>query len=151
MQKYVAGAVALIVLLAPLAVLASDPLEDDGIDVIDPPDVMVQLAWRAPDGQVEIQYTYTAPNGCWSRGETRMGEIVDGQAAITFVPEITDGFCTQVLTPINYSGSFDISAEATTLRVIVEHPLSGIIEQSELWIDPNGKTDTQAEFEAQTQ
>lgn len=122
--------------------LCAAPAAAQEIDPLDPPREAVQLAWRMADGQVGLQYTYTAPNGCWSAGEVHVdNQVSDGVGNIAIVPEVSGGFCTQALTPLDYSGSYAIPAEANVLTVSVIHPLGGLIEENQLWINPDGYTD----------
>ncbi|WP_029041498.1 hypothetical protein [Cucumibacter marinus] len=111
---------------------------DAEIDVMNPPPEAVQVAWRTEEGRVMLQYTYTAPNGCWQEGDFSVDP--GPPAKVTITPEIIEGACIQVLTPLAYTREIDLPAEAETLTVTVEHPASGVIETNELWIAPDEAT-----------
>ena len=115
--------------------LLATPAPAQDIDILNPPPEMLQLAWRLPDGRVHLQYTYTAPNSCWSAGDTHLTAPPQSrQAEFLAVPRFSAGFCATVMTPIGYSRDLDIGPVFEALRVVVEHPEGGVIEESLLLI-----------------
>lgn len=121
------------VLFAAFLLLSAKASGQD-VDPLDPPDEMIQLAWRLPDGRVHLQYTYTAPNACWSTGDTHLMTPLGRRAEFRIVPQMTGDFCAMVMTPIRYSRDLELGLQFETILVVVEHPEGGVIEQSELWI-----------------
>ncbi|MGJ8528744.1 hypothetical protein [Maritalea sp.] len=101
------------------------------------PKEAIQRAWRTGDKSVQLQYTYTGPNSCWQMGNTQSLSVEGDTAQLTFVPQIRDGFCAEVLTPITFDQVFEVPSEIEILIVEVHHQEGGLIERNELWIEPS--------------
>ncbi|WP_299348087.1 hypothetical protein [uncultured Maritalea sp.] len=100
------------------------------------PKEAIQRAWRSGDNSVFLQYTYTAPNACWQKSNINSLSIENDTATLTLVPMIVDAFCAQAMTALTYDQVIEITRKIEVLVVIVEHPAGGLIERSELWIEP---------------
>jgi len=104
-------------------------------DPTEAPKEAIQRAWRTDDGQVHLQYTYTAPNYCWTVGDNQQLKIEEDTALLTIVPDISTEQCASALVALTFDRDLDLSAKVEILKVVVEHPLSGAIETNELWIE----------------
>ncbi len=106
-------------------------------DPSDAPKEAIQRAWRTGDNSVQLQYTYTAPNTCWQMSNTQSLSINGDSAQLLLGPEISDGFCAEVMTPVTFDQAIEISPEIEILVVELHHQEGGLIERNELWIEPS--------------
>ena len=103
------------------------------------PKEAIQRSWRTGENSAFLQYTYTAPNSCWQKGNNQTLLIGEQAATLTLVPQIVEGFCAQVMTALTYDQELEIPAEIEVLIVIVDHQEGGLIEKNELWIEPQNQ------------
>lgn len=89
---------------------------------------------RVGTDQINFEYMYFAPNGCWSlAGHTLdVGRFV---ADLTFTVQIEGGMCTMAIKPLNMEVWFDGPKDLERLRFQVKDQEGQVIESQELLIE----------------
>lgn len=92
-------------------------------------------AKRLDDKTVQLSYTYTAPNTCWTLGTAEKAAIVDTVLVALLTPQIEDKICAMTLTALDYQVTFEAPLMVETIFVQVMHPFGERIETSEILIE----------------